>query len=179
VSNPVLVVTGSPSDTSRSTLVARRVADELGAGGVAVRFASLRDFDAADVLFARTAEPRVAAFVEAARVAPAIVLATPVYKATYSGGLKALVDLIPPEALAGKPVLAIATTRLDLHGPLVARAFDALFAFFDAVQVCEALVLLDAEIVINGGAHPFAAAAEARVTASAAALLRGLSAQER
>jgi NAD(P)H-dependent FMN reductase len=31
------------------------------------------------------------------------VLSTPVYKGTYAGGLKAIVDLIPPGAPAEKP----------------------------------------------------------------------------
>ena len=177
MSDPVLFVAGSPSETSRSTFVARRVADALEADGIAARLVSLRDFDAADVLFARTTEPRVVRLVDAARVAPAIVLVTPVYKATYGGGLKALVDLIPPDALGGKPGLAIATTKLDAHGLLVARAFDALFTFFGVERVAETLVLLDSEIRIEGAAPSFATSAEARIAGAAGALARAIVAQ--
>ena len=40
--------------------------------------------------------------IEAVSSASAVVFSSPVYKATYSGGLKLLIDLIPPDALRGK-----------------------------------------------------------------------------
>jgi FMN reductase len=174
VSELVLFVAGSPSESSRSTLVARRVAEELTSSGIAARFVSLRDFDAADVLLGRTTQPEVARFVEASRAAAAVVLATPVYKATYAGGLKALVDLIPPDALDGKPALAIATTKLAAHGALAASAFDALFTFFAAKRAAETLVVLDAEIRTDGEAPAFAPDAEAHISRAADALRRAI-----
>lgn len=41
-----------------------------------------------------------------------VILATPVYKAAYTGLLKAFLDLLPQDGLAGKIVLPIATRQL-------------------------------------------------------------------
>jgi FMN reductase len=101
------------------------------------------------------------------------VLSTPVYKATYAGGLKAIVDLIPPDALVGKPALGIATTKLASHGVEVDRAFRALFAFFRA-RTNETLVVNDDELRVDGASGTLAAAAEARVEREARALIRAV-----
>jgi len=49
------------------------------------------------------------------RQADAVVVATPVYKAAYSGLLKAFLDLLPQDGLAGKLVLPLATGGSQSH----------------------------------------------------------------
>ncbi|HWL89334.1 MAG TPA: NAD(P)H-dependent oxidoreductase [Polyangiaceae bacterium] len=164
----ILFIGGSPSSTSRSWFVARAVAKELGrasnAAGEewAAREFSLHDFDAEDVFLARTQAPKVGHFLEAVKGAAALVLSTPVYKATYAGGLKAIVDLIPQDGLLNRPVLGIATTRLAAHGREVERAYEALFAFFRA-RAARPLVVLDEEIHLDGGVGTFTDTARERV----------------
>lgn len=174
MSGEIVFVSGSPSATSRSTAVARALADRLESGGQRTRFTSLHDFPAADVLLARVEAPAVRRFVDVVKDAAGLVLSTPVYKATYAGGLKALVDLIPPDALKGKPALGIATTRLPAHREEVRGAFEKLFAFFGARAV-PALVVLDDELtVVEGAPAKLVAAAEERLAAAAHSLSRAL-----
>jgi FMN reductase len=132
MSGPVVFIVGSPSTNSRSSLAADAVAKALRAGGVETRFYSLRDFVADDVLFGRFEAPSITSFVASVKEAPALVLATPVYKATYTGSLKAIVDLVPPDALVGRPALGIASAKLPDHAKSAVRAFGELFAFFKA-----------------------------------------------
>jgi FMN reductase len=47
--------------------------------------------------------------------ADAVLISTPVYKASFSGGLKAVLDLLDEKALAGKVVLPIATGGSPAH----------------------------------------------------------------
>jgi FMN reductase len=166
---PIVFVAGSPSLTSRSSLVARAVADALGAEGLETRSFSLRDFDPGDVLFARVDSGAIASFVEAIKIAPAIVLSTPVYKATYTGALKALVDLVPPDALVGKPALGIGTVRLPEHGHSLSTAYAALFGFFRA-RALDTLVVLDSQFEGESTSLTLGAAARERVGAAARAL---------
>lgn len=63
----------------------------------------------AEALLARGSADDVDASLEAIRNADAIVVATPVYRRTYSGLLKALFDLFEPSALAGIPAVLAAT----------------------------------------------------------------------
>jgi FMN reductase len=144
----IAFVAGSPSIVSRSSAVARTVAARLEGLGHATLWLGIRDFDPGDVLYARSDAPSVKRLVESVRDAAAVVFSTPVYKGTYAGTFKALVDLIPPDALAGKPVLGIGTTRLEAHGDELASSFDALFSFFRGRPV-GTLVVLDAEVILG------------------------------
>jgi FMN reductase len=169
MSREILFIAGSPSSTSRSSYVAEVLRAHAKREGLPTRTFSLQDFGAADVLLARVDAPEVKGFVDAVKSAAAIVLSTPVYKATYAGGLKAIVDLIPPDALVSRPALGVATTKLGAHGAEVDRAYRALFAFFRA-RALEPLVVMDDELRIENGEGTFTAPATARVHAAARAL---------
>jgi FMN reductase len=174
MSAPVVFVAGSPSPTSRSSLVARAVADALVPYGIQTRSFYLGDFAPPHALLARTEAPAVASFVAAARSAPALVLATPVYKATYAGALKALVDLVPPDALVGKPAMGIATSRLPEHGLSAAAAYKALFGHYRA-RALDTLVVLDAQFEGEGASITLGPGAGWWVGAAARSLRLSLS----
>ena len=173
MSRDIVWVAGSPSPTSRSSFVAHAVAEHAKRAGLSWRAFALGDFEPADVLFGRADAPSARAFVDAVKNSVALVLSTPVYKATYAGGLKAIVDLIPPDALVGKPALGIATTKLASHGVQVDGAYRALFAFFRA-RANDTLVVLDDEVRVEGGSGILAPLAEARIDREARALTRAI-----
>jgi FMN reductase len=166
----IVFVAGSPSPTSRSTFVAQIIGAHAVRAGFEPLVFSLRDFDPADVLLGQTAAPVVQTFLQTVTASAAVVLSTPVYKATYSGGLKALVDLIPPDALVSKPVLGIATTKLSAHAPEVDRAYRALFAFFRARSL-GTLVVADDEVRFDGGKGTLLPEAQGRVDRAARELI--------
>jgi FMN reductase len=170
MSREFVFVAGSPSPTSRSSYVAQLIASQLRREGFATVSFSLRDFDPADVLFARVDAPGVQAFVDAAKGAAGIVLSSPVYKASYAGGLKAIVDLIPHDGLVDRPALGIATTRLPAHASEVGGAYRALFAFFRARTV-DPLVVFDDELRVENGDGTLAPDARDRVEAAARSLI--------
>ena len=64
--------------------------------------------------------------------ADALIVATPVYKASYPGLFKHLIDLLDPTALLGKPVLLAATGGGEKHALAVEHQLRPLFAFFEA-----------------------------------------------
>ncbi len=170
----VVILSGSPSAASRSTLVARALASEVEAAGLRTVAWALGDFDPSDVVFGRSSTPALTRFIESVKAAAALVLASPVYKASYSGALKAVVDVVPPDALTGRPALGIATARLPAHGPEVDRAYRALFSFFKARAV-DTLVVLDDEVNVGapsaGGSSGVLGPAEKRVRLAARALV--------
>jgi FMN reductase len=61
-----------------------------------------------------------------------LVVGSPVYKASYTGMLKHLFDLIEMKALISRPVLAFATGKAPAHGRQVESHMRSLFDFFDA-----------------------------------------------
>ena len=74
--------------------------------------------------------PRV---VEAVRAASTIVLASPVYRASITGALKNLLDLLPVEALQGKPVGLVAMGATAHHFLGAASHLRDVCAWFGAL----------------------------------------------
>jgi FMN reductase len=169
----IVFLAGSPSAASRSSFVAARAAAHAAEAGLTIRSFAIHDFDAADVIHGKVDSPAIAGLLRAVGEASAIVLSTPVYKGTYAGGLKAVVDLIPPDALVGKAALGIATTRLPAHGAGVDLGYRGLFTFFRA-RALETLVVRDDELTLGAATGAIAEGAAARVTVAARALVAAI-----
>ena len=115
----VLLIAGSPSEHSRSSNllsgVARRLHDQVDDRRLRVERLQIRDLSPQALLLADWGHPSVVRAIEQVAHARALVVATPVYKAAYSGVLKVFLDLLPQTALKGKVVLPIATGGSPHH----------------------------------------------------------------
>jgi FMN reductase len=111
----LIAVNGSPSSSSRTAALALAAVEENGGG----RVLHLGTLDAA-ALLARSSAADVDDALAAMRSAGALVIATPVYRRTYSGLLKTLFDLFEADALTGIPVVPVATAG----GPADALCID-------------------------------------------------------
>jgi FMN reductase len=111
----ILALAGSPSTISRSSALLRHATSLLAARGYGISELGLRDIPADDLIEGRYAGTAAAALRARVSLAQAVLIATPVYKASFSGGLKALLDLLDEKSLAGKVVLPIATGGSPAH----------------------------------------------------------------
>src|SRR5450830_698853 len=111
----VLLIAGSPSARSRSQALLDSVGHRLQRRGAQVGSVLVRDLTPRALLLADVSESSIAAAAEQVAQASAIVVATPVYKAAYSGLLKVFLDLLPQTALKGKTVLPLATAGSAPH----------------------------------------------------------------
>jgi FMN reductase len=75
--------------------------------------------------------------------ADALVVATPIYKATYPGLFKHLIDLFDPTSLVGKPILLAATGGGEKHALAVEHQLRPLFGFFEAQSLPTAVHVSD------------------------------------
>jgi FMN reductase len=75
--------------------------------------------------------------------ADALVVATPIYKASYPGLFKHLIDLLDPTALLAKPVLIAATGGGEKHALAVEHQLRPLFGFFEAQALPTAVHVSD------------------------------------
>jgi len=78
---------------------------------------------------AAEAADRVLAAIERA---DALVVASPIFKASYTGLFKHLFDLIEPKMLENRPVLLAATGASERHALVIDHQLRPLFAFFRA-----------------------------------------------
>jgi FMN reductase len=75
-----------------------------------------------------------------------VVAATPVYKGSYSGLFKHVIDFLDPDALVGRPVILAATGGGDRHALVVEHQLRPLFGFFRAQTVPAAVYASEAEL---------------------------------
>ncbi|RDI22791.1 NADPH-dependent FMN reductase [Pseudacidovorax intermedius] len=145
---PVLLIAGSPSAPSRSTALLHAVADRLAQRDVEAQLLQLRDLPAAPLLAADASAPAIAQAVDALAAAPAIVVATPVYKAAYSGLLKVFLDLLPQTALKGKTVLPLATGGSPHHMLALDYALRPVLQSLGARHILPGVYASDAQVTL-------------------------------
>ncbi|MEU9376742.1 NADPH-dependent FMN reductase [Streptomyces sp. NPDC048255] len=147
----LLAITGSPSAHSRTAVVADHVLHRLSHAGFETSHLSVRDLPAADLLSARRGEPEIRRALEAVAAADGLVVATPIYKAAYTGLLKAFLDLLPQDGLAGKTVLPLATGGSLAHVLTIDYALRPVLAALGARHVTAGRFVLDSSVERGSG----------------------------
>ncbi len=116
LSSTVLLIVGSPCAPSRSAALLDAVYQRLALrAGLHVVRLNIRDLPAEALLLADWGHPAIIEALAQVAQADALVIATPVYKAAYSGVLKVFLDLLPQTALKNKTVLPLATGGSPHH----------------------------------------------------------------
>ncbi|AMK33476.1 MULTISPECIES: NADPH-dependent FMN reductase [Pseudomonas] len=161
----VVSVGGSPSLRSRSGVLLERSRDWLQERGVEVVTFQVREFPAEDLLHARFDSPQVRHFNELVAQADGLVVATPVYKASFAGALKTLLDLLPERALEHKVVLPIATGGSIAHMLAVDYALKPVLSALKAQETLQGIFADDSQVAYGEGTRPaqLAAALEQRL----------------
>ncbi|MFB8396143.1 NADPH-dependent FMN reductase [Streptomyces yangpuensis] len=149
----LLALTGSPSAHSRTAVVADHALRHLTHAHVGFETATLavRELPAADLLAARRGEPEIRRALEAVAEADGLIIATPVYKASYTGLLKAFLDLLPQDGLAGKTVLPLATGGSLAHVLTIDYALRPVLTALGARHVTAGRFVLDSTVERGSG----------------------------
>lgn len=164
----VVSIGGSPSLRSRSGVLLERARDWLQDQGVEVVTFQVRDFPAEDLLHARFDSPHVQHFQQLVEKADGLIVATPVYKASFAGALKTLLDLLPERALNHKVVLPIATGGSIAHMLAVDYALKPVLSALKAQETLQGIFADDSQIAYGQGNTPahLAPALEERLSES-------------
>jgi FMN reductase len=142
----VACIVGSPSSPSRTAFVATYVSSCIARAGHKVEILVVRDLPAEDLLRARTDSPAIAAAVTALERADGVIVATPIYKASFSGILKVFLDLLPQFALQNKSVLPIATGGGSAHVLAMDYGLRPVLMSLGAAHVAPSFVVLEKEL---------------------------------
>lgn len=111
----ILLIGGSPALPSSTGRLLDHVGQKLAIYGHRYGTLQVRELPARALLHADTADLAIKRALAAVAAADAVVIATPVYKASFTGILKAFLDLLPQDGLAGKLVLPLATGGSQSH----------------------------------------------------------------
>ncbi|GAA2821761.1 NADPH-dependent FMN reductase [Crossiella cryophila] len=139
----ILVISGSPSASSKTAALVEQLADRLGGQDHRVRTIAVRSLPAEALLAADATNPRIAEVVRAIAEADGLVVASPVYKAAYTGVLKALLDLLPQFAFAGKVVLPLLTGGSPAHVLALDYALRPVLNSLGAHHIVQGYFVLD------------------------------------
>ncbi|MER7733147.1 NADPH-dependent FMN reductase [Streptomyces erythrochromogenes] len=149
----LLALTGSPSAHSRTDVVADLALRHLTRSHPGFESARLavRALPAADLLAARRGEPEIRRALDAVAEADGLIIATPVYKASYTGLLKAFLDLLPQDGLAGKTILPLATGGSLAHVLTIDYALRPVLSALGARHVTAGRFVLDSTVERGSG----------------------------
>ncbi len=130
----LLGISGGPTQSSKTLLAVNTVLDcsYNYDSSISIETLNISDFN---VQFCDARDP--AKYDGDARIlidkvieADAYIIGTPMYRGTYTGILKNLFDLIPNEAMLGKPVGLVATGGSDHHYLALEHELKPLLGFF-------------------------------------------------
>jgi len=150
----VLLIGGSPSAPSRSTALLEAVGERLARRGARIERVAVRELPAQPLLLAEWAHPAIGHAIDQVARAQVVVVATPVYKAAYSGLLKVFLDLLSQGALKGKTVLPLATGGSPHHMLALDYALRPVLQALSARHILPGVYATDSQISLTpDGAH--------------------------
>jgi FMN reductase len=109
VSVKILAISGSASRHSKTALLVESILADLALKGLETTHLRLREIEATPLLSGDVSHPAVQNLTSLVKAANGILVATPIYKASFSGLLKAGLDVLPQSAFEGKAVFPIGT----------------------------------------------------------------------
>lgn len=145
----VVTIAGSPSNNSRSAAVLDYARHALELRHLQTRSIAVRDLPAEDLMYGRFDSAAVLQSSALIGQARAVIIATPIYKAAYSGVLKSFLDLLPQKALAGKLVLPIATGGSAAHMLAIDYALSPVLSALGAQTILQGVYLLDSQVQLS------------------------------
>lgn len=160
----VLLIAGSPSEQSRSAALLDAVQQRLQARGAHVERLQIRDLSPQALILADFGNRTISHAIGRVAKADVVVVATPVYKAAYSGVLKVFLDLLSQNALQGKTVLPLATGGSANHMLALDYALRPVLQSLGAKHILPSIYATDAQVTLTpDGAYLIGAEIGARL----------------
>jgi FMN reductase len=174
----ILLLGGSPSLPSSSSRLLQHIGDRLALLGHRHGRLHVRDLPAQPLLHADCGNAVLQRALALVADADAVVVATPVYKASFSGLLKTFLDLLPQDGLAGKLVLPVATGGSQSHMLALDYALRPVLAALSARHVLASIYATSDQLGWDAeGGLTLAPAIAARVAAGVEELSAALGAR--
>lgn len=151
----LVTVSGSLRDPSTTSALLAAIAAEVhGRVDAEVARVELGPLagDLAVAITGGDVSPAVAAALAAVADADVLIVATPIYRGSYTGLFKVFFDLVHQDALEGTPVLLAAGGGNDQHALAIDHELRPLFAFFRAATAPIGVYARPGDYVVADGA---------------------------
>jgi FMN reductase len=145
----VLLIAGSPSERSRTAALLEAAGQRLEARGVLVDRLRVRDLSPQALLLADFGHPSISQATGRVAEADVVIVATPVYKAAYSGVLKVFLDLLPQNGFKDKVVLPLATGGSPHHMLALDYSLRPVLQSLGAKHILPGIYATDAQVTLS------------------------------
>lgn len=142
----IVTIAGSPSHPSRSAALLDYLCTAAEIRGISTNSIIVRQLNAVELIEGRFNGESIQNAARLIEAANGVVIATPVYKAAYTGVLKSFLDVLPAFALGGKTVLPIAMGGSWAHSLVLDYALKPVLSALGAQQILSGLYLLDNQV---------------------------------
>ena len=152
----IVSISGSPSLRSRSAWLLQLAQTRLEGMARQHHTIAVRELPAAALVHAEFDAAPIRAATQRVREADLLIVATPIYKAAYSGLLKIFLDLLPTDILRGKTVLPLATGGSLGHFLALDYALKPVLAALGARDILDGVFATDHQLAAHesGGYVP-------------------------
>lgn len=139
----IVAISAGLSEPSSTRLLLDKLADDAAGrlraegGEVEVRTVELRELaqSITNNFVAGYADPELQSVLDDVGAADGLIVASPIFKASYSGLFKMFMDVVDSKALIGKPVLLAATGGTPRHSLAIESAMRPLLSYMQAFAV--------------------------------------------
>ncbi|MFN8419966.1 MAG: NADPH-dependent FMN reductase [Anaerolineae bacterium] len=173
----IVSIAGSPSVPSRSAALLNYLHTVIQEQtSAAISLITVRDLNHSALITGDFNDPTIQQATGLIAAADGVIMATPVYKAAYSGVLKVLLDLLPQNALAGKAILPIVSGGAPGHMLALDYALKPVLAALGGGHILNGVYLIDSQYEYSEGriVRFTDAGAENRLREAALALIKAI-----
>jgi FMN reductase len=164
----IAVVTGNPKPASRTLEAAKMVATSLGGAAPEV----VVDVVELGAGLLGWGDPTVKAAIEAVQGSSIVVVASPTFKATYTGLLKLFLDQVPTDGLAGVVAVPLMLGAGPGHALAPELLLKPVLVELGASCPTRALYLLDTEYANEAALEPWLSVARPQLMAATGEVAR-------
>ncbi|MBP2116749.1 FMN reductase [Cohnella lubricantis] len=160
-------------EKTRLNGIVEYVRSKVAEAGIKPSLIAVRDLPAEDLLHARFDSEAIQAANREVEQADAVIVATPVFKASFPGVLKAYIDLLPQKGFQNKVVLPIAIGGTIAHLLSIDFAMKPVLSTMGPRNLLAGVFVQDAQVVWNDdGTADIAEEAASRLDESVRLLLQ-------
>lgn len=145
----IVVINGTPSLVSRINAVIEYVESSLSGSGFEVARINVAELPAEDLIHAKFESEHIVKANGLVAEADAVIVVSPVYKASYTGVLKTFLDLVPQKGLAGKIVLPLFMGGSLAHLLSIDYALKPVLSVLGARYILGGVYAVDSQAVRN------------------------------
>jgi FMN reductase len=142
----IVLIAGSPAHSTRGASLLAHLSASAEKRGVDVTRVEVRSIPAIELITGNKESQALLTATAAIETSIGVVIATPVYKAAYTGLLKCFLDTLPVDtALRGKVVFPIMTAAAPTHVLALEYALKPVLSSLGASILCPGIATIDSQ----------------------------------